>query len=80
MPLATDLASAKAVIARVEHIGEEGMTIAESVFTNPEAVNVMRDLGVLAGMNLPAGTIAGFGATLRAVLGLFQPPTPAAAV
>lgn len=78
MALSDDLVPVKNVIARVERIGEKGLSVAERVAGNPEAEEAAEVLAQLAGLTLPAGYIAGLFATAKNMLSVFT-GTPAAA-
>lgn len=70
MSIAGDL---KALAGRLEPLGEDGMRLMETVFANPEAVDVLADVAAACGYNLPPGTITAFGAGFKGFLSAISP-------
>lgn len=69
----------KAIVTRLDTLGEETVTKAEAIAANPETADVFTDLASLATMaGIPAGVIGQVGAGIKALAGLYAEPQPAA--
>ena len=80
MSFLDDLAGARNIIGRAERIGEEGLTKAEALLTDPEAVDLVEQVFQLVKIGPKPGTIAGITAAVKGIVALFPPQTPAAAL
>lgn len=73
-------AGAKDLAAKFEQIDKAALARLDAATANPETDDVLSDLAALAGLPIPAGTIKGMAASLKALLGLYAPePTQAPA-
>lgn len=71
----------EALLGKFEQVDRIALNALDVVMAHPEGAAILQTAAGLCGLNLPPGTITGWGAAGQAILGLFAPsaPTPAAA-
>lgn len=64
-PAASPFSFLHNLLSRVEHVGEDTLTVVEIILTNPEAATVLPVLGRLAGVPVTPGMISAAAGGLR---------------